>query len=118
MLGDSANTWLAVQGTGLAVRAEDQPKTSTTTVTLDLPAHGAGEFIVKLPSPVVTAKDREQFLALDYAASRMATVKFWNDYLAKGVSFHVPEDAVNTLFRANLWHALRRHGAMAARGRT
>ena len=103
-----------MQGTGLAVRAEVlQPRTSTTTVTLDLPAHGVGEFIVKLPSPIVPAKDREQFLALDYAASRVATVKFWNDYLAKGASFRVPEDAVNTLFRANLWHALRlprRHG--------
>ena len=113
VLGDSTNTLLAVQGTGLAVRSEAQSKTSTITVTLDLPAHGAREFIVKLPSPVVTAKDREQFLALDYAASRMATVKFWNDYLAKGASFHVPEEAVNTLFRANLWHALRlprRHG--------
>ena len=107
------NTLLAVQGIGLAVTSAAQPKTSTITVTLHLPANGARDFIVKLPSPVVPLKDREQFLALNYAASRVTTVKFWNDYLAKGAYFDVPEDAVNTLFRANLWHALRlprRHG--------
>jgi hypothetical protein len=113
VLGDGANTWLAVQGTRLTVNADVQPGECATTVTLDLPPHGAGQFIVKLPSPVVPAGDRAPFLALDYAASRGATVKFWNDTLAQGAYVHVPEEAVNTLFRANLWHALRlprRHG--------
>jgi len=40
------------------------------------------------------------------------TVEFWSSYLAQGAQFDVPEQAVNDLFRANLWHALmlpRRH---------
>jgi hypothetical protein len=78
-----------------------------------LPANGTREFIVKLPSPALPAAESAKLLALDYAASRAATLKFWNDRLAQGAMFNVPEEAVNTLFRANLWHALRlprRHG--------
>ena len=44
-----------------------------------------------------------------------ATIKFWSDYLARGTQIEVPEAAVNNLFRANLWHALRlprRHGGV------
>jgi hypothetical protein len=70
--------------------------------------------VVKLPSPPVPAAGSEEFLAIDYAAARAATIKFWSDYLADGAQFVVPEPAVNQLFRANLWHALRlprRHDA-------
>ena len=41
-----------------------------------------------------------------------STLDFWSSYLAQGAQFEVPEQAVNDLFRANLWHALtlpRRH---------
>jgi hypothetical protein len=78
-----------------------------------LAANGTREFIVKLPSPALPPAGSARLLALDYAASRAATLKFWNDYVAQGALFNVPEEAVNTLFRANLWHALRlprRHG--------
>lgn len=50
-------------------------------------------------------------LSCDEARSK--TLKFWLDWLARGALFSVPEPAVNELFRANLWHALRlprRHG--------
>ena len=113
LLGDRTTTWLAVQGAGLALKADTRDNRTTATVTLDLPAGGTRDFIVKLPSPVVPAADKAAFLAMDYVASRAVTVKFWNDYLARGAMFRVPEEAVNTLFRANLWHALRlprRHG--------
>ena len=113
VLGDGATIWLAVEGVGLAVKADGQGEQVTATVALDLPAGGTRSFLVKLPSPVVPAADQATFLAIDYSASRMATVKFWNDYLARGAMFSVPDEAVNTLFRANLWHALRlprRHG--------
>ena len=46
-----------------------------------------------------------------------ATIRFWSDYLTRGAQFRVPEKAVNDLFRANLWHALRlprRHGGQVA----
>ena len=83
VLGDRATTWLAVQGAGMAVKADMQDKKTTATVTLDLPAAGRREFIVKLPSPVVPGADKATFLAIEYAASRAVTVKFWNDYLAR-----------------------------------
>jgi hypothetical protein len=119
---------LAVQGAGLAttscefrdapIKAND-PKAlwaadGTLTVGLDLPAGGSREIVVKLPSPAAPASEREKLLALDYAACRGGTVKFWSDWLARGAQFRVPDQAVNALFRANLWHGLRlprRHGA-------
>ena len=80
---------------------------------VDLPASGSAELVVKLPSPLVAAKDRARLLAIDAAAARAETLKFWSNYLARGTRIEVPEAAVNDLFRANLWHALRlprRHG--------
>ena len=82
-------------------------------VKVDLPASGSAELVLKLPSPLVAAKDRARLLAIDAAAARAETLKFWSDYLTRGVRIEVPEAAVNDLFRANLWHALRlprRHG--------
>ena len=61
----------------------------------------------------MAAKDRARLLAIDAATARAETIKFWSDYLARGMQIEVPESAVNDLFRANLWHALRlprRHG--------
>ena len=69
---------------------------------------------MKLASPVVGEADVKVLTAIDYAAAREATVAFWSNYVARGAQFQVPEPAVNDLFRANLWHALRlprRHGA-------
>jgi hypothetical protein len=82
-------------------------------VPLELPASSATELIVKLPSPMAKEVDRDKLLRLDYAIARRSTLAFWSDYLARGAQFEVPEKAVNDLFRANLWHALRlprRHG--------
>ena len=84
-------------------------------VKVDLPASGAVELVLKLASPLVAAKDRARLLAIDAATARAETIKFWSDYLARGMQIEVPESAVNDLFRANLWHALRCHGVMAAR---
>ena len=33
-------------------------------------------------------------------------MQYWEDWLARGALFEVPEEAVNDLFRAKLWHAL------------
>ena len=115
LLGDRTTAWLAVQGAGLALKADTQDNRTTATVTLDLPAGGTRDFIVKLPSPVVPAADKAAFLAMDYVASRAVTVKFWNDYLARGAMFRVPEEAVNTLFRAIYGTHYGCPGVMAAR---
>jgi hypothetical protein len=82
-------------------------------VTVDLPAGATRELIIKLASPAVTPDNRAQLVGLNYDSARQATIKFWENYLARGAQFEVPDPAVNELFRASLWHALRlprRHG--------
>jgi hypothetical protein len=82
-------------------------------ISLELPANESKEFVVKLPSPVLSDSEQAALSELDYATARGAAVKFWSDYEKQGARFYVPEKAVNELFRANLWHALRlprRHG--------
>ena len=104
---------VALSGSDIAQDKKARIRKNRIELAVALPANGSREFIVKLPLPALPPAENAKLLALDYAASRAATLKFWNDYLAKGALFHVPEDAVNTLFRANLWHALRlprRHG--------
>ena len=79
----------------------------------ELPPHAQREFVVKLPSPILPHARQAALAQLDYASARAATLAFWEDWLARGAVFDVPEPAVNELFRASLWHALRlprRHG--------
>ena len=69
----------------------------------------AGEtrvLLIKLASPVVSIESVADLAALDFVQTRASTVKYWEDWLAQGARFEVPEPEVNTLFRANLWHAL------------
>jgi hypothetical protein len=94
-----------------------QQKRLDATVFVDLPAKGSRRITVALPSPIVPAADADVFAAIDYAKARDATVRFWSDYVARGAQFTVPEQTVNDLFRASLWHALRlprRHGGTEA----
>lgn len=107
------NTLLAIDapGAGVAwsgVGEHGAPmKRLDVTLTLDLPARGTREFTVTLPSQPVAPAERPALAALDHTAARAATLKFWSDYSARGAQFQVPEEAVNDLFRASLWHALR-----------
>ena len=92
---------------------EREEKRVNATCILNLPANGSREFVVKLPSPVVNPGDRSKLGAIDYDAARRATLEFWTNWVSRGAQFHVPEQAVNDLFRAILCHALRlprRHG--------
>lgn len=91
-----------------------EEKRADVTATLQLPANGSREFVVKLPSPMVDPADASKLLALDYNIARKATLDFWSAWINRGAQFHVPEESVNDLFRATLWHALRlprRHGS-------
>ena len=108
---------LVVEGTGWELKSHDatglEPAIMRTVFDVQLAARGSCTLLVKLPSPLVDAADRDRLLNLPYESARVETVRFWSDYLARGAQFTVPEPAVNTLFRANLWHALRlprRHG--------
>lgn len=87
------------------------------TATLDLPARGSQSFVVKLSSPLVAADDQRTFTAIDYDKAKQQTLDFWTQYVSRGARFEVPEKAVNDLYRASLWHALRlprRHGGSGA----
>jgi hypothetical protein len=115
---------LVLEGTGLTLRsslaAGNKQKRQVLEVAVSLSARDSREFVIKLPSPLVSCSNRERLLKLDYASARAATLRYWSDYLARGAQFQVPEAAVNELFRANLWHALRlprRHGGQAPNGR-
>jgi len=92
---------------------QGQQKRLDTTVFVDLPANGSRQFVVKLPSPLVADDEADTLTAIDYGKARTATLEFWSAYVERGAQFRVPEPAVNDLFRASLWHALRlprRHG--------
>jgi YD repeat-containing protein len=65
-----------------------------------------GTVMLKLASPVVTAEGASVLAALDFSRSRTSVVHYWENWLAQGARFIVPEVTVNDLFRANLWHAL------------
>jgi hypothetical protein len=123
----SGKILFSVEGTGLRLRdggklnrelKVDEKKNSKLTtrnvvISFNLNANYSKEFIVKLPSPVVRPEDREKLLSLEYYKARSETLNFWSDYISRGAQFKVPEKAVNDLFQASLWHALRlprRHG--------
>jgi hypothetical protein len=109
----TGSTVLAIEGNDLSVASSPRGSNTVITARLKLDADGRGGFFVKLPSPVVPREEAMVLVGLDHAAARSATIQFWTDYLERGAYFRVPDEAVNTLFRANLWHALRlprRHG--------
>lgn len=62
--------------------------------------------LLRLVSPVAPSDAVADLASLGFARARAATVSYWEDWLAKGARFTVPETEVNDLFRANLWHAL------------
>jgi len=98
--GGAAVSWNGVEDSGGMKRVD-------ATVLMDLPAGGSGEFVVKLPSPAVSYEERGALAQLDYVSARERTLAFWSAYVKQGAQFEVPEKAVNDLFRATLWHALR-----------
>lgn len=100
----SGNILLLLQaGQGFSVTAEHGAK-ATLTVTGHLKEGQPLAFVVKLPSPAV--KETGRLSALEFEAAKQQTVTYWERWLAGGAQFEVPEQAVNDLFRANLWHSL------------
>lgn len=93
-------------------------KRVSATVFVSLAARGSHELVVKLPSPLPEPGKLPALLELDYDEARAAALRFWSGQIARGAQFRVPEKAVNDLYRASLWHALRlprRHGGRNAR---
>ncbi|HSU52989.1 MAG TPA: hypothetical protein VLT36_02890, partial [Candidatus Dormibacteraeota bacterium] len=80
---------------------------------VDLPAGKSETLVLKLPSPIIPNDQADRLKSIDYDSARSETLRFWSDYVERGARFKVPDEAVNTLYRASLWHALRlprRHG--------
>lgn len=76
------------------------------TVTGSVSGTGSSELLVKLPSPSLAPAELERLNQLDFASSKKKIVAYWENWLAQGAQFNVPEEAVNHLYRANLWHSL------------
>lgn len=64
------------------------------------------EVLLKFPSPPGDGLDSKELEKLDFISAKNRVLKYWNDWLYQGAQFQVPEESVNKLFRANLWHAL------------
>lgn len=106
---DSGRIWLAIEpGAATTLRPRDADGGA---VALDwegdLPVGRPVRAVVKLASPPLLARDLAELDALDPGAARADVCRYWEDWLARGARFEVPEPVVNDLFRANLWHALR-----------
>ncbi|ODS87125.1 MAG: hypothetical protein ABS46_00365 [Cytophagaceae bacterium SCN 52-12] len=78
----------------------------TLTISGNLRAGENKEFIVKLPSPAVAPGALARLSSTVYDEEKKKTVDYWEGWIAKGAKFHVPEEAVNDLYRASLWHSL------------
>ena len=72
----------------------------------ELDAGQARTIVVKLNAPVSAAEAASQLAALDVDRAHAVSVQYWWDWLARGAQIEGPEQTVNDLFRANLWHAL------------
>jgi hypothetical protein len=110
---ESGGVWLVIEpGDGLTVQpgreiADDKNPRVEFELAGTLAAGQTREAVLKLLSPAAPPDARAALAALDFTAERAATLKYWEDWLAQGARFEVPEPKVNELFRANLWHALR-----------
>jgi hypothetical protein len=72
----------------------------------ELPRNSQCTILIKLASPAAPVEAAAELAALDAGQVRRAVVEYWENWLTQGAKFDVPEQAVNDLFRANLWHAL------------
>lgn len=108
----SQAVWLTVEtGAGFSVEQnrifeKDSSSAIQLTFTGKFNPGETREILAKLPSPAVAALDSAVLQNIDFTNARQSVVNYWESWINRGASFQVPEQAVNELFRANLWHAL------------
>jgi hypothetical protein len=108
---ETGAVWLMIEPQGAvtvqtrSLAQGDDPHVIFDCFTLDA-ASADCAVVFKLASPVVAAGDASQLAEMDVTHARAKAVRYWEDWLVRGAHFEVPEQAVNKLFRANLWHAL------------
>jgi hypothetical protein len=88
------------------VESEDNEKQIFLNFTGQLKSKQSMEVIVKLPSPAVDSSQVLRLKAIDFSDAKSRVTSYWQTWLDQGAQFEVPENEVNELFRANLWHAL------------
>jgi hypothetical protein len=71
-----------------------------------LNAGETGEILLRLLSPAVASSLAQTVAEADYKSARESIIKYWETWINKGAQFIVPEEEVNQLIRASLWHAL------------
>ena len=71
-----------------------------------LTAGKVAEILVKLPSPGIAPSQLSRLERLDFSDAKRNVISYWEKWLSDGAQFRVPEEAVNELVRANVWHAL------------
>lgn len=109
---ETGATWLTMETDGsLQFDAVRRPATNQSTrlewecqgeLRPDVPAR----LVLLLASPVIPPDRASDLAGFPVSRARDATIRYWEEWLAEGADFDVPEPAVNALFRANLWHAL------------
>jgi hypothetical protein len=109
---ETGNTWLMVEpGAGLTLKTPHQISDAKDP-RIEFGFEGSlregatREIVLKLASPVVSGNSASELAALEFDKAKAATTAYWEDWLAEGALFEAPEQEVNDLFRANLWHAL------------
>ncbi len=98
--------WLVLQTTD-GVRITGASLESAEDKGIALEAAGKGTLVIKLPSPTISQEQVGDLAGISYADARSGVVDHWQGLLQAGALFNVPDEQVNQLFRANLWHALR-----------
>jgi hypothetical protein len=78
----------------------------TLNITGTLSDNETEEVIIKLPAPAIEPVAIATFNQLTYQQEKEKTIKYWEQWLSAGAQFKVPEEKVNQLYRANLWHSL------------
>ncbi len=95
----------------LSVRAEyvsgkDSAQEIRLQVGGELATGEAAEILVKLPSPGIAHSQMSRLKDVNFSTAKRDVISYWEKWLSEGAQFQVPEEAVNELVRANLWHAL------------
>ena len=84
----------------------EQGQQVTLNVSDSLSGSETREIVVKLPAPGITQSAITTLNQLQYIPEKEKIIRYWENWLAAGAQFNVPEESVNQLYRANLWHSL------------
>ena len=107
----TGNILLMIEGNGLSVQLNEAEKKSkeqglSLRVTGELIDGKEQVILIKMPSPAIAPSQVSKIKTLDFSVAKRKVIDYWEKWLSGGALFEVPEEAVNELVRANLWHSL------------